>query len=140
VVELTTLLAETLKSGKITISQNDKTAVEVNVSQKKIDADIVDKEFVKEIVSAARKSSTKKGIGGSIRLGVDTLKVARKAQPTVKEIVEDLCREGVTITLSYRGDRVVTVGAEANSKLTRLVTGTKGVEINSPLKLAEIGI
>jgi hypothetical protein len=134
------LLAETLKSGKITISQNDKPAVEVNVSEKKINADVIDKEFVKEIISTARKSSTKKGIGESIRQGVDTLKEARKAKPTVKEIVEDLCREGVTITLSYKGDRVVTVGAEADSKLTRLVTGTKGVEINSPLKLAEMGI
>jgi preprotein translocase subunit SecF len=139
-VQLTTLLAETLKSGKITISQNDKPAVEVNVSEKKINADVIDKEFVKEIISTARKSSTKKGIGQSIRQGVDTLKEARKAKPTVKEIVEDLCREGVTITLSYKGDRVVTVGAEADSKLTRLVTGTKGVEINSPLKLAEMGI
>jgi hypothetical protein len=139
-VQLTTLLAETLKSGKITISQNDKPAVEVNVSEKKIDADVVDKDFVKEIVSTARKSSTKKGVGKSIRQGVDALREARKAQPTVKEMVEDLCREGVTITVSYKGDRVVTVGAGANSKLTRLVTGTKGVEINSPLKLAEMGI
>ena len=55
-------------------------------------------------------------------------------------MVEDLCSEGVTITVSYKGDRVVTVGSEANSKLTRLVTGTKGIEINSPLNLAEMGI
>jgi hypothetical protein len=139
-VQLTTFLAETLKSGKITISQNDKPAVEVNVSDKKIDADIVDKDFVKEIVSSARGASTKKGIGGSLRSGVDTLREARKAQPAVKEMVEDLCREGVTITVSYKGDRVVTVGAEADSKLTRLITKTKGIEINSPLKLAEMGI
>jgi hypothetical protein len=139
-VQLTTFLAETLKSGKITISQNDKPAVEVNVSERKIDADIVDKEFVKEIISSARKSSTKQGVGESIRRGVDTLREARKAQPTVKEMVEDLCREGVTITVSYKGDRVVTVGAEADSKLTRVITGTKGIEINSPRKLAEMGI
>lgn len=139
-MQLTTLLAETLKSGKITISQNDKPAVEVTVSEKKIDADVVDKDFVKEIITTSRKANTKKGIGESLQRGVDTLKEVRKAQPTIKEMVEDLCREGVTITLSYKGDRVVTVGAEANSKLTRLVTGTKGVEINSPLKLAEMGI
>lgn len=139
-MQLTTFLAETLKSGKITISQNDKPAVEVNVSERKIDADIVDKEFVKEIISSARKSSTKQGVGESIRRGVDTLREARKAQPTVKEMVEDLCREGVTITVSYKGDRVVTVGAEADSKLTRVITGTKGIEINSPRKLAEMGI
>ena len=139
-MQLTTLLAETLKSGRITISQNDKPAVEVNVSEKKIDADVVDKEFVKEIISTSRKATTKKGVGESIRASVGALREARKAQPTMKEMVEDLCREGVTITVSYKGDRVVTVGAEANSKLTRLVTGTKGVEINSPLKLAEMGI
>jgi hypothetical protein len=139
-VQLTTLLVETLKSGKITISQNDKPAVELNVSDKKIDADVKDKEFIKEIVSSARGASTKKGVTESIRRGVDTLREVRKSQPAVKELVEDLCREGVTITVSYKGDRVVTVGSEANSKLTRLVTGTKGVEINSPRKLAEMGI
>jgi hypothetical protein len=139
-VQLTTLLVGTLKSGKITISQNNKPAVEVRVSEKKIDADVKDKEFIKEIVSSARSASTKKGVGGSIRQGVNTLREARKSQPAVKEMVEDLCREGVTITVSYKGDRVVTVGSEANSKLTRVVTGTKGIEINSPLKLAEMGI
>lgn len=139
-MQLTTILVETLKSGKITLSQNDKPAVEVNISERKIDADIVDKEFVKEIVSSARGVSSKKGVGESIRRGVNTIKEARKSQPAVKEMVEDLCREGVTITISYKGDRVVTVGSEANSKLTRLVTGTKGIEINSPRKLAEMGI
>ena len=61
-------------------------------------------------------------------------------RPLLKDIVEDLCREGVTITVSYKGDKVATIGSEANSKLTRLVTGTKGIEINSPTKLIEMGI
>lgn len=134
------MLVETLKSGKITLSQNDKPAVEVNISEKKIDADVVDKEFVKELISSSREATTKKGVLESIHRGVDTLKEARKSQPLVKEIVEDLCKEGVTITVSYKGDRVVTVGSEANSKLTRLVTGTKGIEINSARKLAEMGL
>ncbi len=139
-MQLTTLLVETLKSGKITISQNDKPAVVVNVSEKKIDANVEDKDFIKEIISSSRKASTSKGIKESLQRGVDTLREARKSRPLVKELVEDLCQEGVTITVSYKGDRVVTVGSEANSKLTRLVTGTKGIEINSPRKLAEMGI
>ena len=55
-------------------------------------------------------------------------------------MVEDLCKEGVTITLSYKGDKVATIGSQADSKLTRFVTGTKGIEINSPGKLAELGL
>ena len=58
----------------------------------------------------------------------------------VKDIVEDLCREGVTVTISYKGDKVVTIGRDADSKLTRFITGTKGIEVNSPLKLIEMGI
>jgi hypothetical protein len=139
-VQLTTLLAETLKSGKITISQNDVEAVEVNVKDKKIDVNAKDKEFIKEIVSSARGATTKKGVTETILRGVDTLREARKSQPMVKALVEDLCREGVTITVSFKGDRVVTIGSEANSKFTRVITGTKGVEINSPRKLAEMGI
>jgi hypothetical protein len=139
-VQLTTLLVETLKSGKITVSEHDREVVEVNVRDKNIDANIKDKEFVKEIISSVRGAATKSGVRGSFQRGVDTLREARKAQPTMKELVEDLCREEVTITVSYRGDRVITVGSGANSKFTRIITGTKGVEINSPRKLAEMGI
>ncbi len=139
-VELTTLLVETLKSGKITISQNNKEAVEVNIQQKKIDVNAKDKDFIKEIMSATREGTNKEGRLSGIHRGIDTLREASKTRPLVKEMVEDLCREGVTITVSYKGDRVVTVGSEANAKLTRLVTGTKGIEINSPRKLAEMGL
>jgi hypothetical protein len=139
-VELTTILVETLKSGKIRISQNDQEAVEVNVQDKKIDANVKNKEFVKEIVSGAREATTRKGPVESIHRGIDMLRETRKSLPLVKELVDDLCREGVTITVSYKGSRVITVGSEANSKLTRIITGTKGVEINSPRKLAEMGI
>ena len=139
-MQLTTLLVETFKSGKITISQNNVEAIEVNVQNKKIDVNAKNKQFIKEMVSAARGASTEKGIRESLRRGVDALREARKARPIVEELVEDLCREGVTITVSYKGKRVVTIGAEADSKLTRVVTGTKGIEINSARKLAELGI
>ena len=139
-MQLTTLLVETLKSGRIIVSQNDVEAVEVNVADKKIDVNAVDKHFIKEIVSSARGAAAKKGVGESIRRSVDTIREARKAQPLVKELVEDLCREGVTITVSYKGDRVITVGSEAHSRISRVITGTTGIEINSPLKLAEMGL
>ncbi len=139
-MQLTTMLVETLKSGKITISQNDKEAIEVNVHEKRIDADVKDKEFVKELLSASREGTNKEGRLEGLHRSIDSLREARKQRPMVKEMVEDLCREGVTITVSYKGDRVVTVGSGANSKLTRLVTGTKGIEVNSPRRLAEMGL
>lgn len=135
-MQLTTWLVETIKSGKVTVSQNNVEALEIKAQGKKIDVNATDKKFIKEIISSARQGSSKKGIKGT----VDQIKVARNMRPLLKDIVEDLCKEGVTVTISYKGDKVVTIGSEANSKLTRLVTGTRGIEINSPTKLIEMGI
>jgi hypothetical protein len=139
-VQLTTLLAESFKSGKITISENNVPQIEIKAENKHIDINAEDKKLIKDIVSGAREGNRKQGVTESIRRSVNTLSEARKMKPLIKEVVEDLCREGVTVTVSYKGDRVVTIGSEANSKLTRFVTGTKGIEINSPGKLAELGI
>lgn len=136
---MTTFLAETLKSGKITVSQNNVEAIEIKAQDKKIDVNAKDKEFIKEILSSARQG-TKKGVRGSIRRGVEGIRAMREMQPLVKDMAEDLCREGVTVTLSYKGDKVVTIGSGANSKFTRFLTGTRGIEVNSPRKLVEMGL
>ena len=46
--------------------------------------------------------------------------------------------EGLTFTLSFKGDRLVTIGLEAKPTLSRLVTGTSAVEINNLRKLLEL--
>ena len=139
-MQLTTMLVEAVKSGKLTLSQNNDPKIEVNVQNKNIDVNAIDKKFIKEIISSATQGKPNKSVGQKIRRNIKTIQETRKMQPFIKEIAEDLCREGVTITLRYKGNRVVTIGAEANSKFTRLVTQTRGIEINSPLKLAELGI
>jgi hypothetical protein len=129
-----------VKSGKVTVCQNDVEAFEIKAQGKRIDVNATDKEFIKEIISSASETSSKGGVKEGIKRSVNGIKVARNMQPLLKDIVEDLCREGVTITVSYKGDKVVTIGSEANSKLTRLVTGTKGIEINNPTKLIEMSV
>ena len=137
-MQLTTWLVETVKPGKVTVCQNDVETFEIKAQGKRID----DKEFIKKIISSVTEGSNKRGVKEGIKRSVNGIKVARNMRPLLKDIVEDLCREGVTITVSYtyKGDKVATIGSEANSKLTRSVTGTKGIEINSPTKLIEMGI
>jgi hypothetical protein len=136
---LTTFLAETLKSGKIVVSQNNVEAVEIKAQDKRIDVNAKDKAFVKEVISSVA-SGNEKGARKRIGHGIDGLRAIREIQPLVKDVAEDFCREGVTVTLSYRGDRVVTIGSGANSKFTRFLTGTKGIEVNSPTKLIEMSL
>jgi hypothetical protein len=134
------MLLQAIKSGKITISQNNIEQVEIKAHGKQIDVEAKNKDLIKEVVSSTQKPSTKRGLIEKIKRPSSTIGAVRKMQPFVKEIVEDLCREGVTVTLSYKGDRVVTIGAEADGKLSRLVTGTRGIQVNSTTKLIELGI
>jgi hypothetical protein len=79
------------------------------------------------------------GVTKRIQKGVGQIRAVSNSRPLVKDIVEDLGKV-VTITFSYKGDKVATIGSEANSKLTRFVTGTKCIEINSTVKLLELGL
>jgi hypothetical protein len=140
---LTTFLAESIKSGKITVSQNNTDALEITAQDKKIDVNTKDKEFIKDIIiSSVRKGDGKlqKGVIGTIERGVANLRTVRNVQPMVKEIAEDLQREGVTVTISFKGDAVITMGSEANPKFTSFLLGTKSVEINSIRKIVELGL
>jgi hypothetical protein len=56
------------------------------------------------------------------------------------ETANDLRQAGITVTLSYKDDVVATAGAQASAGISRLLTGTKALEINSLTKLAELGI
>lgn len=139
-MQLTTLLVEAIKSGKVTVIQNDVPQLEITAENKKIDINATDKMLIKDVLSSAREGTGKKGVTESIKRSLSSIKTAQDMRPMIKEIAEDFCREGVTITVSYKGDRVITIGSEADSKLTRLITGTRGIEINSPTKLAQMGL
>ena len=139
-MQLPTFFLEMLKSGKLTISEENVPQMEINVANKRIDVNVTDKKLIKDVMGSMRQGASKGGVRKRVRKGVDNIKAVQDARPLVKDIVEDFCKEGVTVTVSYKGDRAVTVGSEADSKLTRLVTGTKGIQVDSPLKLAEMTI
>jgi hypothetical protein len=138
-VQPTTILLQAIKSGKVTISQNNVEQIEIKAHDKQIDVDTKHKEFIKEIVTSSQPSE-KKGLAKKLKLPSSTLSSAHKMQPFMKEIVEDMCKEGITVTLSYKGDRVVTIGAQADGKLSRLLMGTRGIQVNSATKLLELGM
>lgn len=134
------MIGDIVKSGKVTVSAKNVEALEITAANKKIDVKALDKEFIKEALEAAMKEKKDKGIGASIKGAVGQIKTARSSLDMLKEVAEELKEAGVTVTLTYKDDVVVTLGCEANPKFSRVVTGTKAIEINSPKKLAELGI
>lgn len=137
-MQLATLLGEMLKSGKITVSTNNVATVEIKAQDKNIDINALDKEIIKETLAATRNESKSRGVLGSIKGTVDQIKTAQSNIGMFKGMAEELSEAGVTVTLSYKGSVVVTMGSKANPKLSSIATGTKAIEINSPRKLVEM--
>jgi hypothetical protein len=122
-VQLPTWLGHVVKSGEVTLFTDDAEALQIKAENNKIDFNAADKEFLKDVVGSA-------GAGGSIR--------SKLAQ--LRDIADELKEEGLTVTFSYKGDRLVTIGAEAKPTFSRLVTRTDALEINNLRKLLELGV
>jgi len=58
----------------------------------------------------------------------------------LKNIAEELKNENVTITVSYKGIVVLTLGSDAKTNLSRLIIGTKDIQINNLRKLIQMGL
>ena len=139
-MSLASLIGDIVKSGKVTVSAKNVEAIEITAADKKIDVKALDKKFIKEVLEAVRGENEAKGLGARLRGVVGQINVARGSLGMLKELAEELKEAGVTITLTYQNDVVITLGCEANAKFSRFATGTKAIEINSPKKLVELGI
>ena len=122
-MQLPTWLGNVIKSGEVTLFTNDKEALQLKAENKKINLNAVNKEFLKDAIGSM-------GGGKSIRHKLAQL----------KDVAAELKDEGLTVTLSYQGKLVLTVGSEANPKFSRLVTGTNAIEINNLRKIIELGV
>jgi hypothetical protein len=112
------------ESGKVVLSTGDVQVLKVDLTSKRIDVDIEDKAFVKRIIALRDQLAPKPQdeeeppqIGNILS--------------TVRKVVEALCKQGITITVSYQGHRFATIGEEAHPILLQHILGTRGIAINS---------
>ena len=116
-------LSHVVKNGEVTLFAGGEEALQVKAEDNKIELTITSKEFLKDVVDIA-------GGGGSIRTKVAQL----------RDIAEELKDEGVTVTLSYEGEILVTIGSDAKPRFSRLLTRTDAVEIKNIRKLIELSV
>ena len=122
-MQLTTWLGHVVKSGEVTLITGDVEALQIKAEDNKIELSIANKEFLKDVLGSA-------GSGTLIRSKLASL----------KSMAVELKDEGLTVTVSYKGDLLVTIGSEAKPKFSRLVTRTDAVEINNLRKLIELSV
>jgi hypothetical protein len=115
---------QAFESANIILSAGDNDLLQVDLTNKRINIDIENKQFLKGLIKIGRdftkqKPSAKKN------------KKSPSALVTAKTVAETLKKRGITITLSYRGGVVATLGAEAHPTLLQLITKTQAIALNS---------
>jgi hypothetical protein len=138
-LQMTTMIGQMFESGKVTLSTNNKENIEISAVNKKIEVNAKNKKIIKAIIASVRNGS--KNIDGTetAKDPSNVFKTVKGTRETLIDIAEELKTAGITITLSYNGNVVATMGAQANAGISRLVTGTKAIEINSVRHLVELG-
>ncbi len=112
-----------LKSGEVTVSANNEDFLQLTVNTNRIDLNIVDKRFLRSLLKDVRR-----------------IKPFRDLLRQLKNAAEELRSEGVTITISYGGVTVLTLGSDAKPKFSKWITRTEEIEINNLRKLIQIVI
>ena len=118
-----TLLTQILKSGEINLSANNQKLIQLTIKSNKIDLNIRDNKLLKELLTDNTKTAS----------FLELLK-------QFKTLAEELKSQGVTITLSYKGVIMLTIGSDAKANFSQLVTRTKKIEINNLKKLIQLAL
>ena len=58
---------------------------------------------------------------------------------SLKNLAKELRNQKTTITISFKGEKVITMGSDAKPNLSKLITRTADVEINSLKRLIKWG-
>ena len=122
-LQTVTLLTQILKSGEINLSANNQKLIQLTVKSKQLDLNIIDNKFLKELLKDNTKTTS----------FLELLK-------QLKTLAEELKNQGVTITLSYKGEIMLTIGSNAKANFSQLVTRTKKIEINNLKKLIQLAL
>jgi hypothetical protein len=112
-----------LKSGELNLSAGNERLLQLTVKTHQIDLNIIDNKFLKEVL----KDSL-------------CIKSFRELIRQLRNAAEELKSEKVTITISYKGVTVITLGSDAKPNFSQLITGTTEIEINNLGKLIQMGL
>jgi hypothetical protein len=116
------------EGGQVLLSTGDVRVLRVDLSSTHIDVDLEDKAFVKRLI-AMRDQLTPKLPGAEAEEGGPPH--IGSALSTARKVADALSNRGITVTVSYRGRHIATIGAEAHSTLLQVITKTRRIALNS---------
>ena len=112
-------LLQTFKSGEINLSTSGTESLQLKIEHKRFSINLLRKELLKDILSEVKPERTS----------------ILRTLAQLKNTAERLKKTGLTITISYKDQIILTLGAEANPTLSKLVTRTNAIQVNNLTKL-----
>ena len=103
-MKIVTILGQMFESGKVTLSTNNKEAFEVVAINKRIDVNLKDKVFIKDLIASVRKGSENISTPETVKESPQMVKTAMSMRETLIDTANELKQAGITITLSYKAD------------------------------------
>ena len=115
-MQLPMWLVHALRSGGVSLFTAGKKTLQLKVEKKRIDINILDKDFLKDMLRVAAE--------GKGRFALENI-------AKIRSIAEELEKDGFTVTISHKGSIVITLGYGAKPTLSQAITRTNTIEINS---------
>jgi hypothetical protein len=116
-------LFQTFKSGEIDLLTSGKENLQLRIENRRISLNLIRKELLKYI----------------LRLEVNPEETSILRMLTqLKNTAEKLKQNGLTITISHKDQIMLTLGAEANPTLSKLITRTNAIQVNDLTELIEV--
>jgi hypothetical protein len=111
-----------LQSGVTRVFANGIEAFHLKVEQDRIDLDLMNTELLTDFL----KKADAKDYSVSRKLAM------------LRSVAQGLKSEGLTLTISYRGSLLLTLGSEAQPGFSRVFTGTDAIEVNNMSQLSQL--
>lgn len=116
-------LFQTFKSGEINLLTSGKKDLQLRIENRTISLNLIRKELLKYMLSLEANSEEASILSMLTQL---------------KNTAEKLKQNGLTITISYKDQIILTLGAEANPTLSKLITRTDAIQVNDITRLIEV--
>ena len=122
-LQIPILLIHALKQGNISLQTNGVENIQLAIENNKMDLNFLQKEQLKALLELEAEMSEESIL---------------KRLKTLKNLAERLRQDGSTITISYKGQTILTLGCEAKPTLSRIVTWTNAIEVNNLIELIKL--
>jgi len=107
----------------MSLQTNGTENIHLKIENNKIDLDFMQKELLKILLELEAEMEEKNIL---------------KRIKTLKNIAEKLKQNGFTLTISHKGEKILTLGSEAHPTLSSMVTGTNAIEVNNLIEIMKL--